>query len=50
VSDDGNGLNGVTVAGVGMTSIRERAEELGGSVVWTAEPAGGTRLIAVLPR
>jgi signal transduction histidine kinase len=35
--------------GVGLVSMRERAEELGGT--WTIEqvPTGGTRILARLP-
>ncbi len=49
VSDDGVGLAGTLRAGVGLRSMRERAEELGGSL--TIEPAsnGGTRVLAQLP-
>jgi len=34
---------------VGLGSMRERAEELGGSCRVTAGPAGGTSVHAVLP-
>jgi len=48
VSDDGIGLEGA-VDGVGLTSMRARAEELGGRCeVWPGHD-GGTRVEAVLP-
>src|SRR5574341_1773289 len=49
VSDDGIGLPGSLRAGVGLRSMRERAEELGGTL--TIEPAqgGGTGVLADLP-
>lgn len=49
VTDDGVGLAPAYRAGVGMTSMRERAMELGGS--WTVEsmPGAGTRVVARLP-
>ncbi len=49
VADDGVGLAAEGKMGVGMLSMRERAEELGGT--WTAEalPTGGTRILARIP-
>jgi two-component system NarL family sensor kinase len=49
VSDDGTGLAPNRRAGVGMSSMRERAAELGGTC--TVEPNGrrGTRVLARLP-
>jgi signal transduction histidine kinase len=41
VSDDGNG-GGEWAPGIGLTSMRERASELGGSVVYRGTPAGST--------
>jgi two-component system, NarL family, sensor kinase len=49
VEDDGCGLREDAHAGVGHRSMRERAEELGGSISIGAGPAGGTRIRAVLP-
>lgn len=49
VSDDGCGIEPETVAGVGLLSIRERAEELGGRAAITQAPQGGTRVRAWLP-
>jgi signal transduction histidine kinase len=38
------------VAGVGLISMRERAEELGGSITIGSNPSeSGTRIIAHLP-
>jgi two-component system NarL family sensor kinase len=49
VADDGVGMPEDRRAGVGMTSMRERAEELGGML--TIEPIleGGTRVLTRLP-
>ncbi len=49
VDDDGTGLPPDAVAGVGLGSMRERAEEVGGSCTVGARPGGGTRVAAVLP-
>jgi signal transduction histidine kinase len=49
VSDDGAGIDPDVVAGVGLRSIRERAEELGGRTEITCPPVGGTRVRAWLP-
>jgi signal transduction histidine kinase len=49
VADDGRGLPAEWVAGVGLTSMRERAEEMGGTCRVEAGE-GGTRVLAVLPR
>jgi signal transduction histidine kinase len=50
VVDDGRGLPAEVVAGVGLSSMRERAEEMGGTCRVQAGTAGGTRVLAVLPR
>jgi signal transduction histidine kinase len=50
VVDDGVGLPATLVPGVGLSSMRQRAEEIGGT--WTIEPADhgrGTRVSARLP-
>lgn len=49
VTDDGIGLNGSHAPGVGLRSMRERTEDLGGALA--IEPAAdhGTRIIATLP-
>jgi signal transduction histidine kinase len=49
IVDDGQGLPDPVQAGVGLISMRERAEELGGSVTIRSEPGGGTRVSARLP-
>lgn len=48
VCDDGSGT-GAWLPGVGLSSMRERATELGGN--WSAGPAegGGGRVVAELP-
>lgn len=47
--DDGLGLPAHLRAGVGLRSMRERAEELGGRLTVEPNPDGGTRCIANLP-
>ncbi|NAZ83705.1 hypothetical protein GTR02_17980 [Kineococcus sp. R8] len=49
VSDDGRGLPAPLLAGVGVSAMRERAAELGGSVVLTSGPAG-TTVTTLVPR
>ncbi len=49
VSDDGIGLNGLGPRGVGLTSMRERAEELGGTCRVDSTPGGGVKISASLP-
>ncbi|MGV9304039.1 sensor histidine kinase [Nonomuraea sp. NPDC003727] len=49
VEDDGVGLPADGRAGVGTSSMRERAAELGGSCAVTARPGGGTLVAARLP-
>jgi signal transduction histidine kinase len=48
IQDDGVGIATNRLSGVGLQSMRERAEELGGQLV-LASGAGGTTLRAVLP-
>lgn len=48
-SDDGRGIGGDREPGVGLSSMRERAEELGGSCIVEPMPSGGTRVRARLP-
>ncbi len=50
VQDDGTGLPDELVAGVGLSSMRERATEMGGTCSIEPAPGGGTRVHAVLPR
>jgi signal transduction histidine kinase len=50
VCDDGVGLAAGAVAGVGLRSMRERAEELGGScTVGSGDGGTGTTVVATLP-
>lgn len=49
ISDDGVGLPPNRRAGVGLSSMRERAEEIGGSCTVVAGANGGTRVTAKLP-
>jgi two-component system NarL family sensor kinase len=49
VSDDGVGLRDRDPVGVGLTSMRERAEELGGSLTVERLAEHGTRIRAELP-
>ena len=48
VTDNGIGLNG-RGQGLGLTSMRERAAELGGQCIVKSLPQGGTRVTAILP-
>jgi signal transduction histidine kinase len=49
VEDDGRGLSPERRNGVGLQSMRERAEELGGSLVVESRPGEGVRVQAELP-
>ncbi|GAC1686472.1 MAG: hypothetical protein PVS3B3_07830 [Ktedonobacteraceae bacterium] len=49
ISDDGCGLPATVGRGIGMHSMRERAEELGGTCRIEARPGGGTVVSAYLP-
>ena len=49
VSDDGVGLPEAFQTGVGLTSMRERAAELGGTCVIESAPTSGTRVLVNLP-
>ena len=49
VSDDGTGFEEAQQAGVGLTSMRERAEELGGTFTIRKTAPGGTQVTACLP-
>jgi signal transduction histidine kinase len=49
VSDDGGGLPLTVRPGVGMTSMMERARELGGRCSIDGGPDGGTQILAVIP-
>ena len=47
--DDGKGIAPNYKAGVGLTSMRERAEELGGTFAITAANPRGTHLSVAIP-
>jgi signal transduction histidine kinase len=49
ITDNGKGLNEDTRAGIGLTSMRERAAELGGACTVENIPSGGTRVHTTLP-
>ncbi|MCF6378046.1 sensor histidine kinase [Nocardioides KLBMP 9356] len=49
VADDGRGIGPDVTAGVGLLSLRERAEELGGRCEVVCPDEGGTTVRAVLP-
>jgi signal transduction histidine kinase len=49
VRDDGRGITPAPKKGVGLTSMRERAEELGGTWIVEQVPAGGTCVLVQLP-
>lgn len=49
VSDDGSGIDETGQAGVGLTSMRERAEELGGTFSIRKTDPPGTLVTACLP-
>lgn len=49
VGDDGRGIDPDVPAGVGLRSVRERADELGGRTEVVCPPGGGTTVRAWLP-
>ncbi len=49
VIDNGIGIASQRLSGVGLQSMRERSEELGGQLVIEAAAGGGTRIQALLP-
>lgn len=49
VEDDGKGVDEGARIGVGLSSMRQRAAELGGSLVVDSRPDRGTRIVARLP-
>ncbi len=49
VTDDGDGIPEKHKAGVGLSSMKERAAELGGTCIVEPAPGGGTRVSARLP-
>ena len=49
VSDDGGGIDARAERGVGLSSMEERATELGGTFEMQSTPGSGTRILAGLP-
>jgi len=49
IADDGTGLSSERRSGIGLLSMRERAEELGGTCEVASGPSGGTWVVAHLP-
>lgn len=49
VTDNGRGVGAECGTGVGLHSMRERAEELGGECAVEPVPTGGTRVSVRLP-
>jgi signal transduction histidine kinase len=49
ITDDGIGIPTMPSTGIGLRSIRERAEELGGTCEIMRSSGGGTRILVCLP-
>lgn len=49
VRDDGSGMPVSVRPGIGMRSMKERAEEVGGTCRFRSEPGAGTTVTAILP-
>jgi signal transduction histidine kinase len=49
IRDDGSGLPDGYRAGVGLSSMQERAAELGGYCKVKSRPGGGTQVLAIIP-
>lgn len=49
ILDDGRGIAATPHAGVGLTAMRERAKELGGTLAIHGKPGHGTQVTALLP-
>lgn len=49
VLDDGSGIGACALTGIGLRSMRERAEELGGSLRVEERCSGGTAVLVSLP-
>lgn len=49
IDDDGRGLAADTRHGVGLSSMRERAAELGGTFEIESSPGNGTHLRTTIP-
>jgi signal transduction histidine kinase len=50
VRDDGKGFEGVAFDGMGMRTMRYRAETIGGTLVVTSEPGVGTTVSCRIPK
>ena len=50
LADDGRGAGEASSGGSGLETMRERAEELGGSLELLPRAGGGTLVRAILPR
>lgn len=49
IMDDGQGIDAIHPAGVGLTAMHERTSELGGKCIITDGPDGGTQVSVQLP-
>ncbi len=49
IADDGRGLPEPLIAGVGVSAIRERASEVGGTVDWVTNSDGGVTVATDIP-
>lgn len=49
VEDDGMGIPADAAVGVGLPSMRDRSASVGGRLLLTRSPQGGTSVVAVLP-
>src|SRR5439155_21417022 len=49
IEDDGQGLNSVSGNGLGLKTMRERAEIIGGELSVSSRPGEGTRIDALVP-
>lgn len=49
IEDDGCGMHANSLVGVGLRSMHERAEEIGGKLTVTSQPGAGTAIHAIVP-
>lgn len=49
ITDDGKGISNHIKKGIGLQSMKERAEELGGTTYFEVPKEGGTRIVAEIP-
>lgn len=49
ICDDGVGITSTSQTGIGLNSMRERAQEVGGRWMLKVQPAGGVRVLVDLP-